>query len=304
MAFFKKLLLPKRKSKPISRRELDSHPGAEVEQLGLFLLTNETTSPHDIDIIAVHGLGGHYQKTWTEANGEFWLRDSVPSKLQDSKLNSRVFSYGYNSSTAFSKAVTDITDEAAMLLERIRGERKSQSDRLKPIIFIAHSLGGILVKKAMIHAHQRLREYGELLDSIKGVIFFGTPHRGSDAAYWASYAARVLKTIQLGRGTNDKFVSDLRRNSKAFAEISEQWVERAAPLRIRTFYETELLYGEHVVDKDSARLGLPNEVAIGIAGSNHKSMCKFGDFNSQKYKPVSNAVEELVEHALGGLRTS
>jgi hypothetical protein len=65
-------------------------------------------------------------------------------------MNSRVFSYGYNLSTAFSKAITDITDEAAMLLERIRGERKSQSDRHKPIIFIAHSLGEIQVKKVRV----------------------------------------------------------------------------------------------------------------------------------------------------------
>jgi hypothetical protein len=58
-----------------------------------------------------------------------------------------------------------------------------------------------------------------------------------------------------------------------------------------------------VVDKDSARLGMINEVAIGIAGSDHRSMCKFGDFDSQKYKPVWNAIEELAEHALGELST-
>jgi alpha-beta hydrolase superfamily lysophospholipase len=74
----------------------------------------------------------------------------VPLKLKDSGLNSRVFSYGYDSSTAFSKAVTDITDEAAMLLDRIKGERKSRSERHRPIILIAHSLGGILVKKVRV----------------------------------------------------------------------------------------------------------------------------------------------------------
>lgn len=71
----------------------------------------------------------------------------MPARLQETGLKSRIFSYGYNSGTAFSKAVTGITDEAAMLLDRIKGERRSQSDRRTPIIFIAHSLGGILVKK-------------------------------------------------------------------------------------------------------------------------------------------------------------
>lgn len=55
-------------------------------------------------------------------------------------------SYGYNSSVAFSKATTDIHGEAAMLLERLYGERPSKVEKTTPIIFIAHSLGGIVVK--------------------------------------------------------------------------------------------------------------------------------------------------------------
>jgi hypothetical protein len=98
----------------------------------------------------------------------------------------------------------------------------------------------------MIIAHERSSEYGELLRSIKAAMFLGTPHRGSDAAYWAAYAARVLKVIQLGRATNDSFISALQRNSSEFANISQQWIERAAPLKIRTFYETERLLGELV----------------------------------------------------------
>jgi hypothetical protein len=98
----------------------------------------------------------------------------------------------------------------------------------------------------MIIAHERSSEYGELLGSIKAAMFLGTPHRGSDAAYWATYVANVLKVLQLGRGTNTAFVSALQRNSTEFANISQQWIERAAPLKIRTFYETERLLGELV----------------------------------------------------------
>ena len=59
-------------------------------------------------------------------------------------------SYGYNSRTAFSKAVTDINDEAAMLLDRLDGERQSKDQKTRPIIFVSHSLGGIVVKKASV----------------------------------------------------------------------------------------------------------------------------------------------------------
>ena len=59
-------------------------------------------------------------------------------------------SYGYNSATAFSKAATDVNDEAAMLLDRLDGEREDQDQLNRPIIFISHSLGGIVVKKVGI----------------------------------------------------------------------------------------------------------------------------------------------------------
>ena len=59
-------------------------------------------------------------------------------------------SYGYNSRTAFSKAVTDINDEAAMLLDRLDGERQSKNQKTRPIIFVSHSLGGIIVKKVSL----------------------------------------------------------------------------------------------------------------------------------------------------------
>jgi hypothetical protein len=59
-------------------------------------------------------------------------------------------SYGYNSRTALSKAVTDINDEAAMLLDRLNGERQSKDQKNRPIIFVSHNLKGIVVKKVNV----------------------------------------------------------------------------------------------------------------------------------------------------------
>ena len=55
-----------------------------------------------------------------------------------------------------------------------------------------------------------------------------------------------------------------------------------------------------IVDKDSATLGLPNEIAIGIASATHRTMCKFSNAKSQKYKPVWVAIPTMAESVLDG----
>jgi hypothetical protein len=57
-------------------------------------------------------------------------------------------SYGYNATTAFSTSISNLNEEAVLLLDAIDSSRGT-SDSGRPIIFIAHSLGGIVVKKVL-----------------------------------------------------------------------------------------------------------------------------------------------------------
>jgi hypothetical protein len=72
----------------------------------------------------------------------------------------------------------------------------------------------------------------------RGVIFMGTPHRGADAASWANFVAQALKALQMGTAANRSLLSDLKKNSEALRQISQQFVERGSTLKIKTFYET------------------------------------------------------------------
>jgi hypothetical protein len=162
----------------------------------------------------------------------------------------------------------------------------------------------------LILAHDRSDYYGDLLNCVKAVVFFGVPHRGADLAYWATFASKILQITQPGFATNSNFVKALQKNSPAFGQISEGFIERGDKLKIRTFYETELLYNQlvrpfrtnltelslndkvQIVDKASAVLGLANEIAVGLEGANHISMCKFSDPKSQKYLQVSKPIKK------------
>ncbi len=77
---------------------------------------------HEVDIIAVHGLGGDPYKTWTHEDGTLWLRDIAPMQLP----GSRIYTFGYDSAFAFSQGTGTVRDFARCLLEALRLERTSQ----------------------------------------------------------------------------------------------------------------------------------------------------------------------------------
>lgn len=53
-------------------------------------------------IIAIHGLNGHREKTFTAANGVCWLSSLLPERFP----NIRVMSYGYDARTHGSEPLT------------------------------------------------------------------------------------------------------------------------------------------------------------------------------------------------------
>jgi hypothetical protein len=117
---------------------------------GMFVLVDQAADATGIvDIIAIHGLNGHYQKTWTAtpklARGKEcnWLKDLLPKQIP----NARIMSYGYNSIVQFSKSTARVGIFADALLEDIISWRRSAEEQARPIIFICHSLGGIVFKR-------------------------------------------------------------------------------------------------------------------------------------------------------------
>jgi hypothetical protein len=97
-------------------------------------------------IVAVHGLNptnnsNHAEATWT-AKEKLWLRDFLPVALP----NARILLFGYNANVAFETSTAGVVEHAINLLNRLNMKRKGVSPD-RPIIFIAHSLGGILVKR-------------------------------------------------------------------------------------------------------------------------------------------------------------
>ena len=123
------------------------------EKIGLFELSNQDAEK-TVDVVAIHGLQGHAYKTWEHDNGSLWLRDFLPADI----VFARILTFGYDSTVAFSSSVAQLEDKALELLNRLSAKRSGVTcpgSKARPIVFICHSLGGIVVKKVLILAHER-----------------------------------------------------------------------------------------------------------------------------------------------------
>lgn len=135
---------------------MDGAGDNEDQDLGMFILNDQHCSPSDtdaVDIVAVHGLFGHYQNTWKPPNSaEFWLKDFLSkllAKPSDGQrpIKSRVLSFGYDASLLFKTSNVDVEQAARQLIAKIHSKRPTDALKARPIVFIAHSLGGIVVKQ-------------------------------------------------------------------------------------------------------------------------------------------------------------
>lgn len=96
------------------------------------------------------------------------------------------------------------------------GIQGADSLQTRPIVFVCHSLGGLVVKQALIKAanymnNNRHPSLGAIYSSTNGVVFMGTPHRGSSKEAYADVLIRIAKVTL--RQPNEQLLRTLRQDS-------------------------------------------------------------------------------------------
>ncbi|KAK0611365.1 Alpha/Beta hydrolase protein [Immersiella caudata] len=270
------------------------------ERYGLMLLAggldarpdDAGTEQYPVDIIAVHGLNGDAYTTWTHKNGVLWLQDLLPDLLP----GCRVFTFGYPSQVVFSTSFAQVQEYARQLLSSLRDVQEHSDKRPRSIIFICHSLGGIVCKQALVFAHEDDATYGGVLKSVTGVVFLGTPHRGSSAATLGSVVGTIVNLPGLpAKSVRTDLLDYLKPGSRQLQDLAISVRNRLANLTVVSFYESEAQYPlpSVIVDQASAVLNIPREDIISLP-ANHRDLCRFPG-ETGAYKAVSAAVRRIAK---------
>ena len=256
-------------------------------------------------VVLVHGLNGHPEATWTTSDAPhvFWPSQLLPESLD--QLPVRVFVYGYNAqvySFAGSHPTSDdILHHAQTLITTVVSERGPAAEQ-RPIIWICHSLGGILVKKMLELSRSitstDIYDQRSLYVSTYAIIFLGTPHFGSDLAKWGTMAEAMCRTMLPKKllDTEPGLINTLRTQSETLQNINASFANIQARFQLAFFHEAvKTDFGgtrAFVVERHSAA---PPGIAV-FAGieDTHSGMCKFGSNRSPGYRLV---VSNLCKYA-------
>ena len=128
----------------------------------------------------------------------------------------------------------------------------------RPLIFVAHSLGGIVVKqvsqatrgadtldpelgkkdlrvpKALLKAFLETRYHG-IKDATIGILFLGTPHRGSNMADYGKVLANVASWAT--NRPSSRLLRDLQNNSDTLAHLTSDFKNQLSMYQIASFFE-------------------------------------------------------------------
>ncbi|CAG8980794.1 hypothetical protein HYALB_00003719 [Hymenoscyphus albidus] len=257
----------------------------------LYTPSNFTKEPAKcIDIIAVPGLGADTTHAWIhkgpDKKGKWhWLKDD--QMLPNVIPNARISVFGYRSQWFGKDAVqTDIKAIANELLESIQEERGVRNVK-RPIIFIGHSLGGLVVARAVVDRVLRRDEFPDVVECIASCVFLGTPFRGSPAQPYAKLLGIAGDPVG-GIAIYNNLLKILKHGSPELDDLAHEFlgVSRKMFIHLVCYYETTV-----IASKESSNFeGHENHPC----DRTHEEMNKFGGPKDAAYRALSNKLRRIM----------
>ena len=193
----------------------------------------------NVDIVAVTGLGGHALGSFRSADGtSVWLRDFAPEDVP----RARFITYGYDTAVVASDSNQGIRELAHTLLDELTEFRRSTQTQQRSLLFVCHSLGGVVLKEALVMSSKatepKQKDWLEVVKVTYGLVFMGVPNLGLRHSQ--------LETVVRGQA-NEAFIKDLLVKSdgqasqflkyltREFADLDRR---RSLPFDIISYYET------------------------------------------------------------------
>jgi triacylglycerol esterase/lipase EstA (alpha/beta hydrolase family) len=222
-------------------------------------------------IVFVHGLFSS-PDAW-RCDGQHYWPAMIANDSDPAFADTDVYVVGYPTPQKHGKMTISQLD--TVIMNRL--EADGVFSRHKEVVFVAHSLGGLVTQQLLL----TYRDKG-LYKKVSFLYLYGTPEEGSKLANIGKYfnADPLLKELEEGEGN---FI---------LHDMDEKWLH-ADFKSIKRFcaYETQPENGFKVVDPNSATRGCEENVAI---PANHREMVKPCSSRSDAYLALENKLRTVT----------
>ncbi|KAH5617588.1 hypothetical protein HBI23_253250 [Parastagonospora nodorum] len=286
------------------------------DDIGLKVLRDAPSDAAEIiDIVAVHGIGAHPDDSWCKNVGTKesphwvnWLEEE--NMLPAVAPQARIMRYGYQSQWFGEGAMRQKASIVAhRLLLALR--RKREHSPYRPLLFIAHCFGGLVVVKALLDAWHEETEWPGTFASTTGLTFLGTPFRGAEGMSQAEMLAAAQCEYQ-----QDEIQPEVLRILEPANEFLQELVDQFGKMRrqpnkahVACFYElmssnVGRIVGKtdrtrFVVSENSGCLDLSDATSKFSLSRTHVDMNKFGRPTEEDFETVRDVVGDMIQASPG-----
>ncbi|XP_048841596.1 protein SERAC1 isoform X1 [Brienomyrus brachyistius] len=285
---------------------LDRDTMPEKYEDGIYVLHPQcrTSQPMKADVLFIHGLLGAAFKTWRQKDRDLKVEDMSAgdrelyaecwpkSWLAVDCPSLRVLSVEYDTHLSDWNAKCPAENQRKSLAYRsheLLNKLKMAGVGDKPVIWVAHSMGGLLVKKMLLDASKD-PDMAPLIKNTKGIMFYSVPHRGTlIAEYSVNIKYLLFPSIE---------VKELCRDSPALQELNDGFLglAREHDFKVLSFAETlptslGPMIKLVVVPVQSADLGIGDLIKMDV---DHLSICKPEKKDSFLYRRSVQFIEDTL----------
>jgi hypothetical protein len=122
------------------------------------------------------------------------------------------------------------------LVEQLQDKRSAISPASRPLIFIAHSLGGLVVKRALIISCENDR-FRDIELSTGGIAFFGTPDTSIPAESLETIIQKIAKLSPSHKALGKEDREFVRNDAQWLKTEMEEFKPISSAMTIISFYE-------------------------------------------------------------------
>lgn len=186
-------------------------------------------------VVLVPCPGADPLKTWVgEWEQQLWATDGI--RKQAPAANIMTYDHGDVKEEWTLKSLS--TDLLRLLFEeRSLGAEGSEPNN-RPLFFICHSIGGLVVKLALTEAY-RHPKYRSIAVFCHGVTFFATPHQGSIHLFMEDFRSSIQDVLDLKAPLPVSLTKQLNLDDPTLQRIDQNFKQLVGEFQLWSFYETE-----------------------------------------------------------------